>query len=138
VIPSEGGRRWRVLIVNGFTDGREMYVEFLQHHDFDVRGAARPTAALFMRRRFRPDVIVTDLVFPDGGVDGAAFIAGVRRKPDGREPVVIVVSGFTQPADEQRARAAGADAFLRKPCLPQQLLFEMTRLLAQRHAVSAS
>ena len=67
-------RRWRVLIVNGFADGREMYVHFLRHHDLEVRGAARPTAALRILRRFRPDVIVTDFVFPEGRVDGVTFI----------------------------------------------------------------
>lgn len=131
------GRRWRVLIVNGF-DGRQMYVDFLRQCDLDVRGAARPTTALRILRRFRPDVIVTDLVFPEGRVDGATFITVVRQQPGRHEPVVIAVSGFTQPADERRVRAAGADAFLMKPCLPERLLLEMRRLLALRQAIAAS
>lgn len=129
------GRRLRVLIVNGF-DGREMYVDFLRQCNLDVRSAARPMAALRILRRFRADVIVTDLVFPEGRVDGATFITVVRQQPGRREPVVIVVSGLTQPADERRVRAAGADAFLMKPCLPERLLLEMRRCLARRRAVA--
>jgi CheY-like chemotaxis protein len=131
-------RRWRVLIVNGFVDGREMYVDFLRHHDLEVRGVARPRAALRILRRFRADVIVTDFAFPEGRVDGVTFISVVRQQPGLHDPVVIVVSGFTQPADERRARAAGADAFLMKPCLPERLFLEMRRFLALHHAAAAS
>jgi CheY-like chemotaxis protein len=113
-----------------------MYVNFLQHRNLEVRGAARPTAALRMLRRFRPDVIVTDFAFPEGRVDGATFVDVVRQHPDLHDAVVIVVSGFTQPADERRARAAGADAFLLKPCLPERLLLEMRRVFALRQAAA--
>jgi CheY-like chemotaxis protein len=129
-------RLQRVLIVNGFADGREMYVDFLRHCDLEVRGAARPIAALRILRRFRPDIIVTDFAFPEGRVDGVTFVDVVRQQPDLHDAVVIVVSGFTQPADERRARAAGADAFLIKPCLPERLLLEMRRVLARRQAAA--
>jgi two-component system cell cycle response regulator DivK len=130
-------RRQRVLIVNGFADGREMYVDFLRHCDLEVRGAARPTAALRILRRFRPDIIVTDFVFPEGRLDGVTFINVVRQQPALYDPVVIVVSGFTQPTDERRARAAGADAFLMKPCLPERLLLEMQRVFARHLSAPA-
>jgi two-component system cell cycle response regulator DivK len=130
------GRCWRVLIVNGFADGREMYVDFLQYQGLEVRGVARPTAALRILRRFRPDVIVTDFAFPEGRVDGVTFVSVLRQQPGLQDPAVIVVSGFTQPTDERRARAAGADAFLMKPCLPERLLLEMRRCLALRRTVA--
>jgi hypothetical protein len=41
-------RRRRVLIVNGFADGRDIYVDFLRYHELEVRCAAsllRPCAS---------------------------------------------------------------------------------------------
>ena len=125
-------RQRRVLIVNGFTDGREMYVAYLRHNSLSVREATSPTTALPLVRRFQPDVIVTDFVFRTGSVDGPGFINAVRQMRDAINPTIIVVSGFTQKRDERRARDAGADAFLIKPCLPEQLLFEVQRALAVR------
>jgi hypothetical protein len=56
-------RRRRVLIVNGFADGRDIYVDFLRYHELEVRGAAQPTAALRILGRFRRDIIVTRVAF---------------------------------------------------------------------------
>ena len=82
-MPSHRNRRPRVLVVNGFADGRDMYVEYLRYRGYPVREATTPTAALPLVRRFRPEVIVTDFVFPDGA-DGVAFISsfrGMQRRP---------------------------------------------------------
>jgi CheY-like chemotaxis protein len=70
-------RRCRVLVVNGF-DGRQMYASYLEHQGLVVCEATGPRGALRAIRRFHPDVLVTDYVFPDTTIDGPAFIAQVR------------------------------------------------------------
>jgi len=97
-------RRRRVLIVNGNTDGREMYVDYLRFSGYIVDAAPDPIQALQLVRLRRPDVIVTDFVFPTGRLDGPDFIARVRDLLTGKHPRIVVVSGFTQPADRRRAR----------------------------------
>ena len=121
-------RHARILVVNGY-DGLDMYVLYLRHHHLDVWAAANPAEALGMLDVARPDVIVTDFAFPSGALDGPAFVKRLRRLRQKLELPIIVVSGFTQPADRRRARLAGADAFLIKPCLPDQLLGAITRML---------
>ena len=128
--------RGRVLIVNGYTDGREMYVDYLRFSGYIVDAAAEPIEGLQLARLRLPDVIVTDFVFPTGRLDGPDFIARVRESLSlaSQYPRIVVVSGFTQPADRQRARHAGANRFLLKPCLPNELLHEVERAMATRRA----
>lgn len=117
----------RVLIVDGLAEARVVHMTFLRRHGMVARGVARPETALRALSTFRPQVIVTDLVFPGRHVDGLAFINAVRQRQDIREPVVVVVSGFGQQSNLRSARIAGADSFLVKPCLPERLLLEVRR-----------
>ena len=119
-------RRCRVLIVNGF-DGRRMYASFLEHKGLVVCEATEPRTALREIPRFHPDVLITDYVFPGTTMDGPAFIERVRNHPRRAQPPIVVVSGYTRPEDERRARAAGEDVFVVKPCLPTELLAHIAR-----------
>jgi response regulator RpfG family c-di-GMP phosphodiesterase len=82
--------------------------------------------------RVRPDAIVLDVGLP--GVDGLFYCERLQELPQARSVPIVVISG----SDEigQRARAAGAAAFLRKPFNPLELLNLTVRLLPQRPALS--
>lgn len=58
-----------------------------------------------------PDLIITDLKMPE--IDGLAFMRHVRQHPSWADMRIIATSGV--PGDEQKAVAAGADAFIVKP-----------------------
>ena len=61
----------------------------------------------------RPRFIVTDMKLP--GADGASVVLTVRRSEANRTMPVIVCSTSGDPADVERAYAAGANAYVRKP-----------------------
>jgi DNA-binding response OmpR family regulator len=126
------GTQATVLLVNSFDDGRDMYAEYLRYHGFAVRGINEPEAALSLKPNETPDIVVTDVIFPESDMDGAALIRALRRRPDYSEVPIIVVSGLVRSADRERTRAAGADRFLIKPCLPDQLLSEVEAALSCR------
>jgi CheY-like chemotaxis protein len=104
-----------------------MYARYLQHEGLSVCQARSPATALKALRHIRPDVVVTDYVFPRTRIDGPAFIRQVRKISQRTQPTIIVVSGLVRQEDAQRARAAGADLFLLKPCLPEDLLADIMR-----------
>lgn len=106
-----------------------MYASYLEHEGLVVCEATEPLTAFRSIRRFHPDVLVTDYVFPGSTIDGPAFIEQVRHHAGGARPAIVVVSGYTRPEDERRARAAGADVFVPKPCLPENLLAHIARSL---------
>jgi len=117
-----------VLLVDDFQDNREMYAMYLEHAGLQVAEAGNGHEALDQAFRLLPDLIVMDLSLP--GIDG--WEATRRLKADERTkkiPVVALTSHALEGYSEG-ARAAGCDAFVTKPCLPEQLLSEIRKVLA--------
>ena len=107
-----------ILLVEDHQDTRQMYAEFLAI-GFDVLTAPDGEQALDTVRRRHPDLVITDLSLP--GIDGFQLIAAVRDDAAFREIPIICLSGYGGFAHEQRARAAGCDRILQKPCMPDTL-----------------
>jgi CheY-like chemotaxis protein len=107
-----------VLLVEDHVDSRAMYAEFLRL-DFHVVEAGDGLAALELIEQARPDVVVTDLALPR--MDGFELIARIRRDDRLRNVPVIALSGYAGTDHEDRARDAGSDLVLMKPCLPETL-----------------
>lgn len=107
-----------ILLVEDHQDTRQMYAEFLAI-GFDVLTAPDGEQALDTVRRRHPDLVITDLSLP--GIDGFQLIAAVRDDAAFREIPIICLSGYGGFAHEQRARAAGCDRILQKPCMPDKL-----------------
>lgn len=105
-----------VLLVEDDRDTREMYSEFLSHRGLRVTEAPSARSALESAQTQRPDVIVTDLAMP--GMDGLELSRRLRSAEPTRNVPIIAVSGNAS----ERAREAGADVVLEKPCMPEQLL----------------
>jgi CheY-like chemotaxis protein len=118
-----------VLVVDS-SDGGPMYAEFLRSRGFTAWEVATPEQALNRLRTHIPDVVVTDLAFEKSGFDGPAFIRDLRHMPALRNTPVIVVSGFVRVEDRLRARDAGANLFLIKPCLPDDLATQVNDAVA--------
>jgi two-component system, cell cycle response regulator DivK len=115
----------RVLIVDDVQDNREMYTLYLQHVGFHVETAADGREGLRKAHALRPNVIILDLSMPL--IDGWTLCRALKGNPRTRRIPVIALSGFADPNSRQRAQAAGVDAFLSKPCLPDELVREIRR-----------
>ena len=121
-------KRCTVLLVDDVCDSREMYAFFLRASGYAVHEAADGGDALDMALEFRPDVIVMDLSLPS--MDGWTAIEKLAKNPETGSIPVIVLSAHTFPADADRAREAGAAAFLAKPCAPD-VLARTVRLVSE-------
>jgi CheY-like chemotaxis protein len=97
-------------------DTREMYSEYLSHSGLLVAEAPSGRRALERAREQCPDVVVTDIAMP--GMDGLELSRQLRLSPPTRDVPIIAVSGNAS----ERAREAGADVVLEKPCSPDYLL----------------
>ncbi len=82
-----------------------------------------------------PDVIVTETRLP--GINGFDLCRLLRRDAQTRDIPIVVVTGDVFDADVSRARNAGADTVLTKPCLPEQLAAEIRRVLRQSDQLRA-
>jgi two-component system, cell cycle response regulator DivK len=126
-----GGRaRPLILIVEDETDLRKLYVEQLAISGFDVIEAANGADALTRTETEAPDVVLMDLSLPV--VDG--WEATRRIKSDTRTAHILVVAltAHDGSGELQRARNAGCDWFVPKPCPPDALITEVRRVIATR------
>ncbi len=115
-----------VLLVEDHEDTRQMYAEFLGM-SFDVICAADGETGLARLRERRIDLVITDLSLP--GMDGFELVAAIREDVVLRPIPIVCLSGYGGLALEQRARAAGCDRILQKPCMPDALADVATELL---------
>lgn len=119
-----------VLVVDDFADNREMYAEFLSFSGFRVIEASNGREAVDQAIAKLPDVIVMDLSLPVmDGWEATRVLKGDART--GKIPVVAL-TGHALSSHSRGAQEAGCDAFLAKPCMPDQLVAELRRLLARR------
>lgn len=121
-----------VLIVDDSVHTRELYTEYLTHRGLGVVSAPDATTGLRLAETLRPDVIVMDVSMP--GLNGITATHRLRLSPRTRRIPVVVLTGYAYRAIEQGALEAGADAFLTKPCLPEDLELRIRELLATRGA----
>jgi DNA-binding response OmpR family regulator len=120
------GRGPFILLVDDHQDTRLMYAEFLGA-SFDVLTMPDASQALAAMRIQRPDLLVTDLSLP--GMDGFELIATMRKDTNLRGVPIICLSGYGGHAHEIRAREAGCDRILQKPCMPDTLADIVTEVL---------
>jgi two-component system, cell cycle response regulator DivK len=95
--------------------------------DCTVDQAENGAEALAKAIAIRPNIIITDTRLPV--IDGYDLCALLRRDPSTRATPIVVVTGDALEADQRRAKNAGANTVLVKPCLPERLLSEVARLL---------
>lgn len=115
---SNAGCPATVLLVEDHVDSRQMYAEFLRP-EFNVVEADDGVGALQLMQQQRPDIVVTDLALPR--MDGFELVERMRADDRLRDVPVIALSGFSGAEYEGRARQAGSDLVLQKPCLPDEL-----------------
>jgi len=127
--PAGRGRSKRplVLVVDDYADNREMYSAYLRFQGLEVVEAANGTEALEHAFARRPDLVVMDLSLP--GVDGWQATRILKADVRTKDIPVIAVTGHALAGAPERAAEAGCDGFLTKPCLPEDLLREIQRML---------
>jgi len=108
----------RILLIEDNADTRDALRALLELDGYAVETAAEGQAGLERARAADPDVALIDIGLP--GFDG--YEVARRMRPAGqRRPVLVALTGYSQPEDRRRAREAGFDAHLVKPVDPADL-----------------
>lgn len=119
-----------VLVVDDAPDARALYGEYLEYLGFRVETAEDGAQAIQSARRDWPAIIIMDLAMPQ--VDGWQAIRRLKSDPTTAEIPIVALSAYAFGEEPQRARDAGADLCLSKPCLPSQLARVIRAMLARR------
>ena len=117
----------KVLVVDDYPDAREMYRAYLEYSGFEVVEAGNGVEALQRAVETEPDIILMDLSLPV--MDG--WEATRRLKADQRTAgiPVVALTGHALVGISDGAKRAGCDAFVSKPCLPEDLVKEVRKVL---------
>ena len=124
-----------VLVVEDYQDAREMYAEYLQFSGFRVAEARNGNEAVAQAFSLRPDLILMDLSLP--GMDGWEATRVLKADERTKHIPVVALTGHALAGASEGARKAGCDSFVTKPCLPEDLVKEIRKVLEQ-HAASAA
>jgi signal transduction histidine kinase/DNA-binding response OmpR family regulator len=125
----ESGRREapRVLIVDDDPSIRLICREVLELGGYQVRDAGSANAALAEARRFRPDMILLDVMMP--AIDGYRTAEMLRADPAIALAPIMFLSARGDTADKVRAFRSGAEDYMVKPFDAAELLARVAKAL---------
>jgi len=116
----------RILVVDDEADARDLLREILSQAGAEVAVVACADEALETLRRWRPDVLVSDIGMP--GDDGYVLIRKVRalRPEEGGHVRALALTAYARSEDRALALEAGFHTHIAKPVDP----LELTALIA--------
>lgn len=103
----------RILVVDDNVDAALTLAELLALEGHETHVAHDGPSAVDAARRLRPDVAILDIGLP--GFDGHEVARRLRAEPALGGLLLVALSGWVQPEDRARSRAAGFDHHLAKP-----------------------
>ena len=104
---------------------------------YEVKTAINGKDGLEVWKNFQPDVIVSDIDMPI--MDGIEMVKRIR-EIDG-DTIILFTTGLTSPKDLKAGYAAGANNYVKKPFLPEELdahIQSLMRLKQGRRSANAS
>lgn len=116
-----------ILIVEDDRDTRQFYSDAFARSGFLIDQAHNGHQALEKAQKSLPDLIVTDIAVP--GLDGIELCRRLRADPRTRGIPLLAITGYGDRQYLDRAKLAGANHVMTKPCDGERLVSEACRLL---------
>lgn len=115
-----------ILYVEDNELNRKIVRDMLRRTPYRLLEATDGEAGIAMARTECPDLILMDIQLPK--VSGLEAMRVLRQAPETADTPIIAITSFALSGDHQKAKDAGASAYLAKPYSPRELL-EMIREL---------
>jgi two-component system cell cycle response regulator DivK len=105
---------------------RKIIRDLLRHTSYHLIEAVDGEEGVAAALAHRPDLILMDVQLPK--VSGIDAVRTLRAAPTTRETPIIAITSFALSGDQQKARDAGASAYMAKPYSPFDLLAMIRKL----------
>lgn len=129
---------YRIMMVDDDADVLAVYGLMLSRAGLDVLTESKPLKTLEQLERFKPDVLVLDLVMPD--VSGSELAALIREDDTYESLPILFLSSETNHWRRMMSIGLGGDEFLPKPVSAEYLITTVTararRARRQRHLLA--
>lgn len=119
----------RILLVDDHPDILKMLSSILTRRGFlSIRTASDCQTARKMFRLYEPELVVLDIMLPDG--DGFSLMRDLRASSD---VPVLFLSAKDQDNDRLLGLGLGADDYITKPFLPDELVLRLSAILKRTY-----
>ena len=119
----------KILLVDDEESLCQMVCSIFQKENYTrLRMAGTMTEALAICKEWKPDFAVLDVMLPDG--DGISLLEKMRKFT---EIPVLFLTALGEDEDRLKGLLAGADDYLVKPFLPQELLLRTAAILRRTY-----
>jgi len=103
----------KVLVVEDNELNLKLFCDLLRAHAYVAEPVRDGREAVATARAFAPDLIVMDIQMPH--ISGLELIERMKGDADLRATPIMAVTAYAARGDEERIRAAGAQAYVSKP-----------------------
>lgn len=119
-----------ILVVEDVPNVLELLEVTLRFKGYDVVSAHNGLEGMEMVEKFRPVLIITDILMPK--MDGYAFVQKLRIIPENRRiPVIFLSATYVTPEDKRFAMSLGATRFIEKPIDTEDFLLTIAEIIVQ-------
>src|SRR5438445_5497879 len=118
-----------ILYVEDNELNRRIVRDLLKRTTYRLLEAPDGESSLDVARRELPDLILMDIQLPR--LSGIEVTRTLRGEPATANTPIIAITSFALSGDEQRAKEAGATAYMAKPYRPRYLLALIRKLLPE-------
>ena len=120
----------RILVVEDNALNIKLFCDLLAAHGHEPQAVTDSREALEAARAFKPDLVITDIQLPH--VSGMELMQQLRADADLKDVPIMAVTAYAAPGDDERIRAAGAQAYVSKPISVARFAGTVEELLADR------
>ncbi|MEO5972487.1 MAG: response regulator [Sphingomicrobium sp.] len=122
----------KILIVEDNALNIKLFCDLLAAHGHQPEAVTDSRQALDAARGFGPDLVITDIQLPH--VSGLELIRLLRADDELKAVPIMAVTAYAGQGDEERVRAAGAQAYVSKPISVARFAATVDELLAESRA----
>jgi len=126
----------KILVVEDNALNIKLFCDLLTAHGHETEPVTDSRDALDAARAFHPDLVITDIQLPY--ISGIELMEMIRAEDGLKDVPIMAVTAYAAAGDEERIRAAGAQAYVSKPISVMRFAETVDQLLEGGKVVEGS
>jgi two-component system cell cycle response regulator DivK len=126
----------KILVVEDNALNIKLFCDLLTAHGHETEGVTDSRDALEAARTFHPDLVITDIQLPY--ITGIELMELLRADDELKNVPIMAVTAYAAAGDDERFRAAGAQAYVSKPISVMRFAETVDQLLEGGRLVEGS
>ena len=124
----------KILIVEDNALNIKLFCDLLAAHGHQPEGVLDSRLALDAARSLKPDLVITDIQLPH--ITGLELMEMIRKDEEVKDVPIMAVTAYSGVGDDERIRAAGAQAYVAKPISVVRFAETVEELLAGKNQLA--